>query len=90
MNYNALWSILKTHRLVEWHTNHIKRVAMITYLGNHNDTSFLLTEDNEMRGMRFSEGIQEEEALEIKLKDFASTNLHSYTCNCCCCCQWYT
>lgn len=50
-------------------------------LGKHNDSGFLLIEDNEIRGMRFSDGIQENQALEIKLKDFASTNLHSCTCN---------
>lgn len=59
MNYNSLWSVLKTHRLVEWHTNHIKRVAMMSYLGKYNDTGFLLTEDNEIRGMMFSDNIQE-------------------------------
>lgn len=44
---------------MEWNTNHIKRVSMKNYLGEHNDTDFLLTEDNETRGMRFSESIQE-------------------------------
>lgn len=49
------------------------------YLGKHNDTGYLLTEDSEIGGMRFSDGIQENQALEIRLKGYASTNLHSCT-----------
>lgn len=93
MNCNSLWSLLKTHSLVEWHTNHIKRVAMMNYLGKHNDRGFMLTEDNEIKDTKLSEGIQEKQAFEVKLKDYASTNFHSYTCNRiwhCCCCQWYS
>lgn len=43
MNYDSLWSLLKTHSLVEWHRNHIKRVAVMNYLGKYNDTDFMLT-----------------------------------------------